>query len=209
VDALYDASATTQTWCGQAKVHTGFAVYLDEFRRMAGGMSMISKMRSKSTCGNGIVTIGHSLGGALATLFAVCANRKSQGFIWNTFLQGIKVKELYTFGAPEVARVGTRNGQRKSGCFTGARFYNEPSYTTFDPVPLSARGVVSSYYKHTLVNAVRLQDNNHIVHSCTKNPESVRKYPEYSRLRLMGDWKTDLSQHKTTLYRKRVNKAAR
>jgi len=204
VDWMHNIAATPKTWCGKTKVHAGFASYLDRFKRVGG--SMVKKMRSKSTCGQGIVSVGHSLGGALAGLLAACANRKSQGSAWRTFLKGIEVKELYTFGAPEVVQGGIRNDRRKSGCFNGARFYNEQSQFKFDPVPLIARtGTRIEKYKHPAVNAVRLQDDSHTIHSCTKKPKSVRSYPKWSQMRFMQQW----SQHHDGLYVQRINKAVR
>ena len=101
--------------CG-VKVHRGFVERLDELI----GHSR-DRQRKLAKCSTLIVT-GHSLGGALASLYAQCAKAKG----WK------QADYLYTFAAPPVSDPPISNG---GSCFKGARFYNYDGDVKYDPVP--------------------------------------------------------------------------
>mmetsp|Transcript_27411 Transcript_27411/g.63319 ORF Transcript_27411/g.63319 Transcript_27411/m.63319 type:complete len:391 (-) Transcript_27411:69-1241(-) len=83
-----------------------------------------------------IYAVGHSLGGALAQIFAACANHQALSTVAVSAVTPLTVAKVYTFGAPAVSVAGRplANAASPDGCFDGARFYNVDSWT-YDPVP--------------------------------------------------------------------------
>jgi len=105
--------------CGGFWIHTGFR---KELRRLTSAKEWpkVQETLSGSECSAGIYAVGHSLGGAMASVFTACVNAQAGYFEGNPF----RVKELYSFGAPLVSfrhPLAEANGQ----CLKGARFYNE------------------------------------------------------------------------------------
>jgi hypothetical protein len=162
-DWLHNVNFKTKTWCGRKKVHSGFASYMDGIKKLPGLREMVGKMGDQKLCGNGIIALGHSSGGALASLFASCANAWFKWDPrWQRLLSGVRVKEVYTFGAPEVAVGGLTNDQSHDGCFSGYRFYREDDSLHYDPFPLALRLLTQSLmipnggFRHPAIKAVRL-----------------------------------------------------
>lgn len=189
-DWLHNADIRVKAWCGRARVHSGFANYMEKLRREPGFRELVGKMGNRSLCGNGIIALGHSSGGAQASLFASCANAwLKKDLQWQWLLSGVRVKELYTFGAPEVALGGLKNDQSRDGCFSGYRFYREDDWLRYDPVPMGFRllhslMIPSGEFRHPAIKAVKLsQDDTNIthtdIHSCWSSP----KFPSWGPLR--------------------------
>mmetsp|Transcript_7045 Transcript_7045/g.12843 ORF Transcript_7045/g.12843 Transcript_7045/m.12843 type:complete len:98 (+) Transcript_7045:118-411(+) len=83
-------------------------------------------MTALSGCSS-IYSVGHSLGGAVASLYATCAGSGNVLFENTLLFKNTKaVEKLYTFGAPAVAYV-TPLRPPSGGCFGGARFYSAAS----------------------------------------------------------------------------------
>jgi len=80
------------------------------------------------------VVVGHSLGGAIASAFAFCANSAAGLRQLSADSPLLVVTEVYTFGAPGVAKEPLWNEQAGDGCFAGTRFFNADA-DVFDPVP--------------------------------------------------------------------------
>mmetsp|Transcript_78043 Transcript_78043/g.180992 ORF Transcript_78043/g.180992 Transcript_78043/m.180992 type:complete len:476 (-) Transcript_78043:106-1533(-) len=150
---------STENMCGAA-LHKGF---LDKLLATVNSTLFRDKfvpLLTGSECSAGIYTTGHSLGGALATLFAGCAMKKDAP----ESLRGIKVEGLYTFGAPGVSKPTGLPGDSRSGqlgpsdtaCFKGKRFWNTAlihGVGAADPVP----GVAAVLqFVHPLVDSVDL-----------------------------------------------------
>lgn len=69
-DFVADAKVKRVSFCGLGqKVHLGFR---DELRKVVGSSSWQSKVRSQLGKCSSVDVVGHSLGGAVATLFAAC-----------------------------------------------------------------------------------------------------------------------------------------
>jgi hypothetical protein len=113
-------------------------------------MADVEPYLASDKCSDGVNAAGHSLGGALAAIFAVCVNQK-KGFIpGDKFV----VKGVYTIGAPGVAKQQLRNMQNNSGCFNGARIFVEDP-NTFDPVPYVAD---VANFVHPQLRAIQLHE---------------------------------------------------
>lgn len=138
--------------CGHS-FHKGF---YDEFQNFLSGDRWSSEFRphlKSDACSAGIIAVGHSLGGALASVLATCANAPGNPLADQL---GFLIQSLYTIGAPALAKSSPRNGQTESGCFDGIRFFNEDS-RTFDPVAYAA---VLLGFEHPRVKAVQLHSNS-------------------------------------------------
>ena len=64
---------------------------------------------------------GHSLGGALAYVFAALANEAGQ----TEPVFGRYVDKVHGFAAIPAAGTSLRNGQSEDGCFAGGMYYTE------------------------------------------------------------------------------------
>jgi len=91
---------------------------------------------------------GHSLGGALAEIFAACMDHLGDK-------APFKIKAVYTIGAPGVAEQPLVNSQQASKCFNGARIFNEDR-STFDPVPYIAK---VGGFVHPQLKAIQLHED--------------------------------------------------
>jgi hypothetical protein len=100
---------------------------------------------------NEVYVVGHSLGGAVASLIAGCAANDPDSY-W-------PLTGLYTIGAPGVSINGQISGPSGS-CLPGKRFYNVDEYT-YDPVPVIGRWreyVGGAALQHPKVAAVQLYE---------------------------------------------------
>lgn len=102
-------------FCGADGVNGGYADEIRQFMRMEDWPQMISKLEN---C-NSVFAVGHSMGGALASLFAFCSNTKVRNAKPRAF-GSLPEVHLFTFGAPGPARVPLYNGL-PGMCFQGAR----------------------------------------------------------------------------------------
>lgn len=97
-------------------VHNGFATKLQ--RVMNDNVELINGLTNCST----LIVLGHSLGGAMASLYAAGADKYAYR----------KADYLYTFGAPAIS---TSSLHDDFNCFKGARFYNLDSVTQYAALP--------------------------------------------------------------------------
>lgn len=138
--------------CGYT-VHSGWLKELQNYFKSA-EMARFSKIIHKY-CGGEVYTVGHSLGGAVASLVAGCINRpdgiRSIPSVHPDTVD-FKVTGLYTVGAPGVSKeqITGRNGE----CIDGARIFNHDQ-ATFDPVPWLA-GQLD--YVHPKTESYELRD---------------------------------------------------
>lgn len=149
-DWAYDLDIRTVKGCGEYKFHRGFYT---EFRNFVDGDTWKNEFAPflQNNCSDIFVT-GHSLGGAVATILATCANTVGDPLSQRL---GFTVSKLYTIGAPCVAKTQVKNGRSKSGCFDGARFYVQDK-GDFDPVPFVACKKTGGSFRHPRVKAVML-----------------------------------------------------
>eukprot|EP00441_Pelagodinium_beii_P023841 CAMPEP_0197673368 /NCGR_PEP_ID=MMETSP1338-20131121/80801_1 /TAXON_ID=43686 ORGANISM="Pelagodinium beii, Strain RCC1491" /NCGR_SAMPLE_ID=MMETSP1338 /ASSEMBLY_ACC=CAM_ASM_000754 /LENGTH=293 /DNA_ID=CAMNT_0043253607 /DNA_START=161 /DNA_END=1039 /DNA_ORIENTATION=- len=151
-DLSDDLDVRDKEACGHS-FHKG--IY-EEFQNFLSGKKWSSEFQpylKSDACSGGIIAVGHSLGGALASVLATCAN--APGNPLGTQL-GFLITSLYTIGAPALAKSSPRNGQTSSGCFNGARFFIEDSQT-YDPVSYAA---VRIGFEHPRVKAIRLHSDS-------------------------------------------------
>jgi hypothetical protein len=141
--------------CGY-QVHAGFASEVKNFFATE-SMSIVSQLINEF-CDNEVYSVGHSLGGAVATIAAACMNAPgSVGSIpgaWKHNLQNFRAKGLYTCGAPSVSteQMTSEHGR----CFVGKRMFNFDS-RTMDTVPSVATPLG---YVHPKVEALELHSDN-------------------------------------------------
>eukprot|EP00927_Polykrikos_kofoidii_P064904 TRINITY_DN60711_c0_g1_i1.p1 TRINITY_DN60711_c0_g1~~TRINITY_DN60711_c0_g1_i1.p1 ORF type:complete len:844 (-),score=103.89 TRINITY_DN60711_c0_g1_i1:111-2570(-) len=151
-DAIADVrgAVPTQRACG-VDMHGGFLGELRGFLHASCWAKEFAPLLASPACAGGRIVVGHSLGGAIASTLAFCANIVGGGG-WEEVLpqthatttnEGaanveavptFTVTGLYTFGAPGVAKESLANGQSPDGCFPGARVFSVDS-EMIDPVP--------------------------------------------------------------------------
>jgi len=105
--------------CGGFWLHSGIYNELNQVTSTK-EWSEVQKTLSGVECSAGIYAAGHSLGGAMAHMFAACVNAQKEYFVGNPF----RVREVYSFGAPCVSKfhpLAEADGQ----CLKGARFFTE------------------------------------------------------------------------------------
>mmetsp|Transcript_103377 Transcript_103377/g.287840 ORF Transcript_103377/g.287840 Transcript_103377/m.287840 type:complete len:433 (-) Transcript_103377:154-1452(-) len=140
-DAEADINALTVNRCGVA-IHQGFMSELEVQTNTSQFVNEFAPFLKSSECAGGVYVVGHSLGGALASIFAGCSTRPDAP----ESIQGIKVEGLYTFGAPGVSKPTGQPGGEPSGrlgprgatCFKGKRFWNTAvvgAVGQADPIP--------------------------------------------------------------------------
>lgn len=140
--------------CGAPGVHRGF---WNEASNILNGPEWPS---IASVLANSCATkyaVGHSLGGAIATILAYCAGQEALGQYGATF----SVDGLYTYGAPAVSSPALTN--TSGSCFAGKRFFNIESHS-YDPIPHLATVLG---YLHPKVQAETLYVNEQRVVSST------------------------------------------
>merc|ERR1719213_1366956 len=111
----------------------------------------------KETCPKPLVVVGHSLGAALAQMFAVMANQ-----LGDPLNMGLTVGDIYGFGAvpigKELSKAGLygepTNQKRADGCFKGGLYGNvnergdtiDPAFTAGMGTDLGYRHVKATKY---------------------------------------------------------------
>jgi len=157
-------------------------------------------------CAGGVYGVGHSLGGALATILAGCSMRPDAP----ESIRGINVTGLYTFGAPGVSKPSgrpgdTRSGQLSSatsGCFKGKRFWNTAvvdGVGAADPIPSIAAllGFVHPLVTSVNLNALPFGKVEKEECSCTSHKAKTDPQPSVVVA-------PDMSEHPFCLYANRV-----
>jgi hypothetical protein len=112
-DVWQDILAFPYDFCGY-KVHGSFAKELEQFKSSSKWTGLLANLQGCSQ----VYSVGHSLGGAVASLFAGCSGTEADG--WESTKS---VDKLYTFGAPGVSFDLTPKSP-KGECFGGRRFFN-------------------------------------------------------------------------------------
>jgi len=119
IDAMQQMMGTQspQNVCGFPDVNGGYAQELTGYMQASEWKSGIEEL---SACGE-VYAVGHSMGGAMASLFAACANTNAE-FSYKAAFGSLPEVSLVTFGAPSVAKTALYNGEEGS-CFKGVRQY--------------------------------------------------------------------------------------
>lgn len=99
-DWLTNLRATTAEFCGFQGVHKGFAKRMRSLWTGSRATELFSFLADPEECAD-VTFVGHSLGGALASLAAACA--ACQG--------AFAIRGLFTFGAPAVSKTQLKVAQ--------------------------------------------------------------------------------------------------
>jgi len=94
------------TECGY-DLHAGFWNELQRIQSSGAWKPLQTHLSSE--CPGGVFATGHSLGGALATIFAACTNSDPS--------IPFKVQGVYTIGAPAVAKTQVWGGRCGMACY--------------------------------------------------------------------------------------------
>lgn len=142
LDTAENYNLTRPSFCGVAEgtVQGGFVKEIRAFWAQPGWPNIQAQLQS-SMCGQ-LYTLGHSRGGAVASVFAFCVNVEETGkFFFRTndtivdedkqYVAGLGKSRLVTFGALAPAEQPLWNG-RMGNCFEGVRLYigQEPDSPT-------------------------------------------------------------------------------
>jgi len=109
------AMGVTKTYYGLEGISKGPADELDPLLNKI----IADSWGIKAECTGNFIVTGHSLGGAMAGIFAGIANAAN-----NPLSLSHKVDLLYTYGPMPASTVPIGNGQNGGGCFAGARYMN-------------------------------------------------------------------------------------
>ena len=142
--------------CG-AYVHLGFSRELERYLQSEEWESLMGSINS-CCC---LVATGHSLGGALASIFTQCANNQDNGAPYEINgqnpLSGLTVNALYTFGTPRVSWINRiSNG---GDCIPGYRFHNYAWWTLSWFVPMLSEDAVPGQpaaFEHPILKTIRI-----------------------------------------------------
>merc|ERR1719265_1229708 len=136
-------------------VHKGFK---EEFNNIWDSNAMQDTMMPylKENC-DSVFAVGHSLGGALASLFAAWINAHADCMDYDP---GFIVGRLYTTGALAISKTKLTSDAHDDKCFPGKRIYNEDYGLLDNPVDPVARLAQKIGYKHPKVKAVRMREYN-------------------------------------------------
>eukprot|EP00933_Yihiella_yeosuensis_P049210 TRINITY_DN458_c0_g2_i1.p1 TRINITY_DN458_c0_g2~~TRINITY_DN458_c0_g2_i1.p1 ORF type:complete len:373 (-),score=50.17 TRINITY_DN458_c0_g2_i1:108-1226(-) len=179
----------TTSWKGISDdAHRGFASEANQF--LGKKFSKFKKTLRSKACGSGVIVLGHSLGGGIASLIAALANKHRY----------FTADFLYTLGAPGPTRTQLRN-PANNGCFNGARVYNKDSWTG-DPVPAASRRVGYVYPKAAALRLYndRNDERKSYLYNC--NSQMARDEP-YRSGTIAG---AGASSHKMVVYITRLQK---
>jgi len=126
-DLMQDMNITTTPFCGLTQAHGGFVDEMRGFMRNETWGTAMDFLKTRCTGTN--YAVGTSLGGALASLFAFCANRHQQANdnIDASHFAGLPTFTLVSFGAPSVAKEEVYSGA-PNGCFDGVRVAITPGH---------------------------------------------------------------------------------
>eukprot|EP00927_Polykrikos_kofoidii_P057870 TRINITY_DN52093_c0_g1_i1.p1 TRINITY_DN52093_c0_g1~~TRINITY_DN52093_c0_g1_i1.p1 ORF type:complete len:341 (+),score=46.50 TRINITY_DN52093_c0_g1_i1:78-1100(+) len=119
--------------CG-GKLHEGFFNALVDVLQSKEWNERIASHLASLSCSEVIAT-GFSLGGAIASVLAGCANSRDGLAAIVPETPVFTVDSLYTFGAPGVSEEPLENWKAWFGCFGGTRVVNYDT-NAYDPVPL-------------------------------------------------------------------------
>jgi hypothetical protein len=98
------------TYCGLDGINAGYAQEMRQYTKLSTWSVGIAELAKCSE----VWAVGHSMGGAMASLFAFCANSN------NTDFQGLPEVALMTTGSPEVS-VEPLYNRVPGACFRGVR----------------------------------------------------------------------------------------
>jgi hypothetical protein len=191
------------SWCGFEGVHEGYAERAGHFHNGSRFTEFDEFIRGH--CAK-LALVGHSMGGALATLVAACAYKKADA-AWNW----PEDPHIYTFGAPAVAT--TRIAETEPAVFKGYRFFNKDK-SWRDPIPVLSRRPSKSPerpgFLHPKLSAFQIQEigfgAKHLgfIETDGDSPESAT-IPDYDR-----PWASDpigmVKLHGAKVYVKRLLK---
>jgi hypothetical protein len=207
--------------CGLARVNSGI---FHEFQNILLSDEWTNfGLLLESKCAEVLVG-GHSLGGAIAAMFATCANKQrttneihvpdlvtyDQLIGATTVKSGKVIKSavssgLYTYGMPPVSKMPLSNNASDDGTFAGARFYIEDK-GCFDPVPF---GCSKLGYVHPKVAAIRLNQSAYGVVDRLEQEAwstSALSMPDFDRSSV-GLCDTDTNYSRSETYVDRVRRA--
>jgi len=185
-DVKTEFQTGSETWCDFKGVQSGFVMRLNHFMASSRYSEFMSYLADKQQCPGGVISTGHSLGGALANLMGACANRRGL----------FKVAGIYTFGAPGMSTVQITNDLSEEGCFPGARVHTS-SRLTQDPIAFLGR---TKGFLHPKLLEMHIQINGQKVtieeHACNSTHEQ-----DYPRIR---DKVPNIREHFMGIYIRRL-----
>lgn len=155
VDVMYGMHAfPMKNICGH-KFHNGFARLLLAELDSDRWKDEIMPVLEGPLCDKKVTVVGHSIGGAMAEIFAACANsrKKKSASDERAVKIDVTVDRLYTYGAPPISNETVTDGMAEDGCFSGDRIYNA-NRVEHDPI---ARLAFRIGFVHPQVDAVRYQ----------------------------------------------------
>eukprot|EP00928_Gymnodinium_smaydae_P036647 TRINITY_DN25590_c0_g1_i1.p1 TRINITY_DN25590_c0_g1~~TRINITY_DN25590_c0_g1_i1.p1 ORF type:complete len:434 (-),score=25.11 TRINITY_DN25590_c0_g1_i1:138-1439(-) len=123
----------------------------------------------KNNCST-VDTVGHSLGGMLASLLIACYNNDDNDELE---LRGVNFQGAYNVGGGAFSHWGLKNKNASNGCFKGHRFFNS-DVVAADPIPQIGQVF---FYSHPHMPATRLKMMSRQLftehHECGKDPPSA------------------------------------
>mmetsp|Transcript_75380 Transcript_75380/g.125206 ORF Transcript_75380/g.125206 Transcript_75380/m.125206 type:complete len:327 (+) Transcript_75380:39-1019(+) len=154
---------------GYKRVHSGYAhktlAIMDNLSPTGELKQLYEILQDAKLCNGSAYVVGHSKGGALATLLAGCNS-------WDNKL--FKLEKLYTFGAPRISYGDPlayyQDG--KESCFPGYRIFNQNAQFT-DVVPTLPPGLV-----HPLLPVKTWEDDEEhpVIYQCpAREPTLVNR----------------------------------
>mmetsp|Transcript_6732 Transcript_6732/g.16424 ORF Transcript_6732/g.16424 Transcript_6732/m.16424 type:complete len:429 (-) Transcript_6732:81-1367(-) len=102
-----------------------------------------------------IYAAGHSLGGALAEIFAACANHGQLHRLAKSAKTPLTIDKVYSTGAPAISTVPISNPKSEDGCFGGYRAFISDRWH-YDVVA-ACTGLV--HYLHPDIKPMAIQDS--------------------------------------------------